>query len=71
MKYTSAPPPPATWTDPYGRLAQTVNVETSLSVAFARAALFLNPILAGDAHGEWNTQRGEWISSEGRQGAED
>jgi hypothetical protein len=57
---TSLPPPPATWADPYRRLAGTVNIEPDLSAAHARAAAFLNPVLAGSAHGQWDTHRGEW-----------
>ena len=57
---TSLPPPPSTWTDPYRRLADTVNIEPDLSAAFTRAAAFLDPVLAGHAHGQWDTHRGEW-----------
>jgi predicted nucleotidyltransferase component of viral defense system len=58
---TALPPPPATWADPYKRLATTVEVESDLSAALARAAAFLDPVLAGHAHGQWDTQRGEWV----------
>jgi predicted nucleotidyltransferase component of viral defense system len=57
---TNLPPPPATWADPYRRLADTVNMEPDLSAAFTRAAAFLDPVLAGHAHGQWDTHRGEW-----------
>ena len=57
---TALPPPPTTWADPYKRLATTVEVESDLSAAFARAAAFLDPVLAGHAHGQWDTQCGEW-----------
>jgi len=57
----SLPPPPTTWADPYKRLATTVEVECDLSAAFARAAVFLDPVLAGHAHGQWDTQYGEWV----------
>jgi hypothetical protein len=57
---TVLPPPPSTWTDPYKRLATTVEVESYLPAAHARAATFLNPVLAGHAHGQWDTQCGEW-----------
>ncbi len=59
---TSLPPPPATWADPYKRLADTVNVESDLTAAFARAAAFLDPVLAGRTRGQWNPQRREWIA---------
>jgi predicted nucleotidyltransferase component of viral defense system len=58
---SSLPPPPTTWADPYRRLATTVEVESDLSTAFARAAAFLDPVLASHAHGQWNTQCGEWV----------
>jgi Nucleotidyl transferase AbiEii toxin, Type IV TA system len=58
---TALPPPPATWADPYKRLATSVEVESDLSAALARAAAFLDPVLAGHAHGQWDTQRGEWV----------
>jgi hypothetical protein len=57
----SLPPPPATWADPYRRLAKTVNVEPDVDAAFTRAAAFLDPILGGRTHGEWDTQRREWV----------
>lgn len=59
---TSLPPPPTTWTAPYKRLADTVDVETDLSAAFARAAAFPDPVLAGRSDGEWNSRRGEWVT---------
>ena len=58
---TALPPPPATWVDPYKRLATTVEVESNLSAAHARAAAFLDPVLAGHTHGQWDTQCGEWV----------
>lgn len=51
---------PSTWADPYKRLAATVEVESDLSAAHARAAAFLDPVLAGHAHGHWDTHKGEW-----------
>lgn len=62
---TALPPPPTTWADPYKRLATTVEVESNLSAAFTRAAAFLDPVLAGHAHGQWDTQRGEWVPTIG------
>jgi predicted nucleotidyltransferase component of viral defense system len=60
---SSLPPPPTTWADPYKRLATTVEVESDLNAAFTRAATFLDPVLAGHAHGQWDTHRGEWVST--------
>lgn len=56
----SLPPPPATWADPYKRLADTVNVESDLTAAFTHAAAFLDPALAGRVSGRWDPQRREW-----------
>lgn len=56
----SLPPPPPIWADPYSRMANTVNVEPNLSAAFARAASFFDPVLAGLATGQWDTHEGEW-----------
>jgi predicted nucleotidyltransferase component of viral defense system len=58
----SLPPPPATWADPYRRLADTVHVEGNLSAAFARAAAFLDPVLAGRTDGQWDTRHHEWVA---------
>jgi predicted nucleotidyltransferase component of viral defense system len=59
------PPPPDSWADPYRRLAETVDVESSLPDAFERAAAFLDPMLAGKVHGQWNSQRARWLPSTG------
>jgi predicted nucleotidyltransferase component of viral defense system len=59
---TSLPPPPSAWADPYRRLANTVNVEADLSAAFARAASLFDPVLAGLADGQWDTQEGKWVA---------
>ena len=54
------PPPPASWSKPYQRLATEVDVEPDLDKAWHEAAAFLNPILAGQATGFWNPQRRFW-----------
>lgn len=54
------PPPPAGWAEPYKRLAGTVDVDGNLSAAFASAAAFLNPVLAGRADRQWDPRRREW-----------
>jgi hypothetical protein len=59
------PPPPVAWADPYRRLAATVHVAGDLSPAFARAAAFLDPVLAGNARGQWDTRRLEWVATAG------
>lgn len=56
----SLPPPPSAWGDPYRRLARSVKVEPDLLAAYARAAVFLDPVLADDAQGRWDVQRGTW-----------
>ena len=62
---TSLPPAPATWADPYKRLADTVDVEADLIAAFDRAAAFLDPVLAGRTSGRWDPERREWIAPAG------
>lgn len=57
---SSLPPPPAGWREPYRRLAAEVEVEPELDKAFAEAAAFLDPILAGRADGEWDPLRRTW-----------
>jgi len=57
---SSLPPPPSTWEAPYRRLAEEVGVEAELDQAFAVAAAFLDPILAGRTEGEWDPQRQIW-----------
>jgi hypothetical protein len=54
------PPPPSSWKEPYRRLATEVSVEPELDKAFAQAAEFLDPILAGRAAGVWNPARRTW-----------
>ncbi len=57
---SSLPPPPAGWREAYGRLATDVGVEPDLDKAFASAAEFLDPVLAGRADGVWNPRRRTW-----------
>jgi hypothetical protein len=57
---SSLPPTPASWREPYQRLAAEVGVEPDLDKAFASAAEFLDPIFAGRAEGEWDPLRGVW-----------
>ncbi len=59
------PSPPAAWVDPYRRLANTVDTEPDLSAAFTRAATFLDPVLAGDARGQWDTHSRQWLQRGG------
>jgi hypothetical protein len=54
------PPPPVAWREPYARLASEVSVEADLERAYALAAEFIDPILAGGVHGTWDTRRGAW-----------
>jgi len=61
---TSLPPPPATWADPYKRLATTVEVESDLTAAYALAATFLDPVLAGQDYGQWDPQRRTWVTTD-------
>lgn len=60
---TRLPPPPAAWTDPYKRLAITVQIESDLYAAYTRAAAFLDPILTGHTHdGQWDPHHRNWSS---------
>jgi hypothetical protein len=56
----SLPPPPRTWAAPYARLAAQVGLGPDLAAAFAQAAAFLDPVLAGTAVGRWNARLGRW-----------
>ena len=56
----SLPPPPSGWKEPYRRLATEVSVVADLDTAFAEAAAFLDPILAGRADGEWDPRGKTW-----------
>lgn len=54
------PAPPDSWTDPYGRLAEGVGIETDLTIAYQRARAFLDPVLENKADGDWNPSDREW-----------
>ncbi|MBM3677035.1 MAG: nucleotidyl transferase AbiEii/AbiGii toxin family protein [Actinobacteria bacterium] len=56
----SLPPPPANWREQYRRLAIEVDVEPELDEAFASAAEYLDPILAGRTEGEWDPRNRSW-----------
>ncbi|MHB1469346.1 MAG: nucleotidyl transferase AbiEii/AbiGii toxin family protein [Solirubrobacteraceae bacterium] len=57
---TKLPEPPRPWAAPYARAADEVGLPTSLILAHADAAAFLDPILAGTATGDWNPRRHGW-----------
>ena len=57
---SSLPTPPSEWADPYRRLAAGIGVEPDLSAAFAEAATFLDPILAGSSNGAWDAAHKRW-----------
>jgi hypothetical protein len=54
------PPPPPSWEELYRRLAVEVGIESELDKAFAAAARFFDPILAGRAEGEWDPDQWSW-----------
>jgi predicted nucleotidyltransferase component of viral defense system len=56
----SLPTPPSEWADPYRRLAAGIGVEPDISAAFAEAATFLDPILAGRSDGTWDAAHKRW-----------
>jgi hypothetical protein len=57
---SSLPAAPVDWVTPYRRLAADVRVEPDMTVAFAAAAAFLDPILAGRSHGTWDPTLRGW-----------
>lgn len=57
---SSLPTPPSEWADPYRRLAAGIGVPSDLSAAFAEAATFLDPILAGSSDGAWDAAHKRW-----------
>jgi hypothetical protein len=58
---SALPPPPERWREPFHRLASGVDVEPELDDAFASAATFLDPILAGRVTGEWEPATRSWL----------
>jgi len=59
----SLPAPPSGWASAYGRLAEQVGLEPDLAAAFDRAAAFLDPVLSGETHGNWDAAVGTWAAS--------
>lgn len=60
------PAPPPEWAADYARLAEEVGVEPDLAVAFDRAAAFLDPVLSGEANGNWDAAVSGWVGSDGK-----
>lgn len=59
----SLPPPPQEWRIPYRQLAQDVGIAENLEAGYATAAALLDPILDGETkHGQWDTQKGQWVA---------
>lgn len=56
----SLPPPPPEWAPSYGLLAKEVGLEPDLAAAFDHAAAFLDPVLSGEAHGNWDAAVNTW-----------
>ena len=55
------PEPPLDWVIPYRKLSAEVGMGSlDLQMGFAEASLFINPILSGQAAGEWNPKRRIW-----------
>ena len=57
------PPPPPNWAAPYARLAKEVGLEPDLTPAQARAAAFLDPVLAIGARGRWDPTTATWTAT--------
>lgn len=60
----SLPTPPPEWAPAYGRLAEEVGLEPDLAAAFDRAAAFLDPVLSGETHGNWDPAVSTWAASD-------
>jgi hypothetical protein len=54
------------WAPDYGRLAEEVGLEPDLGAAFKRAAAFLDPVLSGEASGNWDAAVSGWVVSGGK-----
>lgn len=52
--------PPESWTDPYRRLAEAVDIETDLTAAYERARAFLDPVMANKSTGRWDPNAQAW-----------
>lgn len=57
------PAPPDGWADPYQRLAESVGIETDLTLAYERARAFLDPALENNADDHWNPINRTWSAS--------
>ena len=62
----SLPAPPPEWAPDYGRLAEEVGLDPDLTAAFERAAAFLDPVLSGEANGNWDAAVSTWAASDGK-----
>jgi predicted nucleotidyltransferase component of viral defense system len=60
----SLPAPPSEWAPAYGPLAEDVGLEPDLAAAFDRARAFLDPVLSGEAHGNWDPAASTWAASD-------
>ena len=56
------PPPPTSWRRPYATMAGSVGLDRDLTVGYAHAAGFLDPILSADvpATTAWDQERQRW-----------
>jgi hypothetical protein len=59
---SSLPAPPPAWTTPYTRAAEAVGLPTDLDTAYAVAATFLDPVLAGTSTGHRNPKQQRWTT---------
>jgi hypothetical protein len=56
------PDPPVNWTAPFRRLAREIGLESeSLESGMDLARRFLDPILQGQAHGQWDPDAWQWL----------
>jgi hypothetical protein len=54
------PKPPQDWSNPYTRMATEVGVSKSIRAGYLQAEMFINPILARTASGNWNPLARAW-----------
>lgn len=62
----SLPAPPPEWAPDYGRLAEEVGLDSDLAAAFDRAAAYLDPVLSGEAIGNWDAAVSGRVVSNGK-----
>lgn len=57
---SALPPPPKDWGVPFRRLADEVGIDSDIKVAYAEAAVLLDPVMGGKVTGRWDPVNGSW-----------